>query len=129
MDNAPKIDDLGEEISAEEMKQSVNLRAGYKHPFPYVSINSRGYIYFNSAALPFINGSRYCKVYFTTEHVILKLTNNPNGAFKLSKHKEGGITCLVTELKSRVKPGQYKLYRSADGYAIKRHEPLKRKEG
>lgn len=109
----------------------MESRAGYKWPFPYITIDAKGYINFNKAATLLIGDARYCKVLFSAEFVVFRFGMSPNGAHKLtprSNHKNS-MTCLVTEVISRVKPGSYRLYKCRSGYAIKRHEPLKRKEG
>lgn len=93
--------------------------AGRIHNFPCVTISDK-WIYFNSAAKHFIGNAPCCRVFFPGEYIVFKF----GGTGKPMSPNKSGMRCHSNEIKYRIKPGSYRLYKYRDGYAIKRHEPL-----
>lgn len=103
---------------------------GMVYPFPAVTFWKRSdktlFAYFNKAAVSLFDGYEYIDVLKTSEHIIFA-TNGRIGAgsVKIRGGKNGTIRIYSTALANYPLSGKtYRLYRCAQGYAIRTYEPI-----
>lgn len=70
------------------------------------------YIYFNVPAMRLLKNTRWVKYYFDTDFLVVSPERvDGRNTFTLSKasHGKGGKTTFPSELKTRLRPGHYRL--------------------
>ena len=107
---------------------------GKVFPFPAVTFGKRPdetmFAYFNKAAVPLFDGYEYIDVLKTSEHIIFA-TNGRIGAgsVKIRGRRKGNLEIYSAALSNYPLSGKtYRLYRCAQGYAIRICEPIHERE-
>ena len=115
------------ELESIEINEPLSQAKNRRREYPAVSI-SHGKLYFNRYAADLIDWS-HTRVYCSTNYIVFKQAfDRGEGAYTIA-HRNNGTWIVTPRLlrENKVKLGSYKLYKTKDGFCIKRNEVLERR--
>ena len=107
---------------------------GKMFPFPAVTFGIRTdetmFAYFNKLAVPLFDGYEYIDALKTSEHIIFATNGRiGTGSVKIRGRRKGEIRIYSAAFSNYPLSGKtYRLYRCAQGYAIRIYEPIHERE-